>query len=97
MWLDAPRRYSRKQPRHVWLEHCRKLIDAMAGGISEATSQDLSDGPELLVSADEEADDEDEGIAPSGCVCRSCHAELEVTGRLKGTPTLELLALARRY
>ena len=54
-----------------------------------------NDEPELLRSADEEADDEDEGIVSSGCICRSCHAELEVTGQLKGTETLELLALAR--
>ena len=132
MWLDAPRRYSRRQPQHrhpdhivpssaiaaggtdaerratvlrvrycglfatdgraARLEHCRKLIDAAADG---ATSQELNDEPELLRSADEEAEDKDEGIMPSGCVCRSCHAELEVTGRWKGTETLELLALAR--
>src|SRR5690606_329070 len=106
MWLDAPRRYCRRQPRHgcldhivpssaiaAWgtdaerratllrvrycglfatdgraarLEHCRKLIDAAA---ADATSQVPNDEPELSRSADEEADDEDEGIVPSGCVC----------------------------
>ena len=78
--------------RAARLEHCRKLIDAAA---DDATSQVPNDEPELLRIADEEADDEDEGIVPSGCVCCSCHAELEVAGRLKGTETLELLILAR--
>ena len=48
-------------------------------------------GVELLVPQDD-LNCADEGIVPSGCTFRYCHAELEVTGRLKGTPTLELLA-----
>ncbi len=82
--------------REARLEHCRTLLTAAAG---DTPLQALSDEPELLVSADEEAEaeaeDEDEGIVPNGCTCRYCHAELEVAGRLKGTPTLELLAAAR--
>lgn len=46
------------------LEHCRTLITAAAKVAGDGTTQAISDEPESLVSADEESEDEDDGIVP---------------------------------
>jgi len=76
------------------MAHCRALIAAAAGRPQDAPSQVTGgDSPSQAGSAEQTEHDEEideECAVPTGCTCRHCHGKLEVVGRLKGTPTLEL-------
>ncbi len=76
--------------RDTRLKRCRELMGIATEMNLESVERTSSCADKLLP----EPDEEDQPLTTS-CSCRYCQAELMVVGRLQGTPTLRLMALAR--
>ena len=77
--------------RQARMDHCRKLI---GGGDRRVNSQEGLTKSKLQAADADLLQEEADEAAATKCICRKCQGELAVVGRLEGTPTLKVMALA---